>query len=167
MIFARQVRNEQTHARQMHLAGANHVDDSRQGPSSSRDIDSAVRNVLGEAELADAEPEHRRTCPVGVQLPFVDLSEVDEQIGFVITRSRNDLACAREQVCAAQSTHNTPHIDHALVVASGSLAAYRSGDRYRALLAPATLRSRTEVCAMLSAAPAHDMCGGVPSRCRR
>ena len=51
-------------------------------PSCSRDGDAAVGDIVGKPELTDAETEHRRICPVEIELPFVDLPQVDEQIGF-------------------------------------------------------------------------------------
>jgi hypothetical protein len=46
------------------------------------DIDTIAGDVLREAELADAEGEHRGERPIEVELALVDLAEVDEKLCF-------------------------------------------------------------------------------------
>ncbi|TMA22598.1 MAG: hypothetical protein E6J88_13995 [Deltaproteobacteria bacterium] len=66
------------------------VDHRRQAARSARDQDPAVRGILGEGELADAKCKQRRKRRFQIELAFVDLGQMHEQVGL-------DVACVPRQ----------------------------------------------------------------------
>jgi len=73
------LRREQAQSGQVHLPGPEGLQDHRHASCGAGDVDPVARDVLGETELADAEGEHRGERPVEVELPLIDLSEMDEK----------------------------------------------------------------------------------------
>jgi hypothetical protein len=64
----------------MHLARSEGLQDYRRAPRRASDGDPVACDVLGKTELADAEGEHRGEGPFEVELPFLDLTEIDEEL---------------------------------------------------------------------------------------
>jgi len=66
----------------VHLPRAEHLQDDRHAARGPGDVDPVAGDVLGKAELLDAVGEHRGERPVEVQLPLLDLAEVNEKCGI-------------------------------------------------------------------------------------
>src|SRR5256712_1318427 len=66
-----------------------------------RDRDPVVGGVLRKTELAHAEGEHRWVRASQVQLPLIDLAQVQQQLGFDAVGFPHELARRREKVRAA------------------------------------------------------------------
>jgi len=79
LILGGQVRREQAQPGQVHPPRADRFQDHRHASCGAGDADPVAGDVLGKTELADAEGEHRGERPIEVELPLVDLAEMDEK----------------------------------------------------------------------------------------
>jgi len=79
LVLGGQLRREQAQSGQVHLPGPECLQDHRHASRGAGEVDPVAGDVLGETELADAEGEHRGERPVEVELPLIDLSEMDEK----------------------------------------------------------------------------------------
>jgi len=59
LVLGGQVRREQAQSGQVHLPRADRLQDHRHAPCGAGEVDPVAGDVLGKAELADAEGEHR------------------------------------------------------------------------------------------------------------
>jgi hypothetical protein len=100
-----EVRCQQTQSREVHAPRTRRVEDGRQSPSRARDHDPVVRRGLGESQLCHAEGEHRRMRALEVELPLVDLTEMDEKLRLEHMRFPHQFPRRREQRVAAQRFH--------------------------------------------------------------
>src|SRR5207237_10404222 len=101
-ILRREMGSEQTQPRQMDRAGPECFDHCRQRSCGPCDVDARVRGVLGESKFADAERQHRGKRPLEVELAFVDLTEMDEQLCFEPARLAKQLARAGDELGIAE-----------------------------------------------------------------
>jgi hypothetical protein len=66
----------------MHLPRAERLQDNRHASCGAGEVDPVAGDVLGKPQLADAEGEHRGERPVEVELPLIDLAEMNEKVGI-------------------------------------------------------------------------------------
>ena len=101
MVLVGEVWCEQTQSGQVHLTRAISSDNSRPAPSGPGHGDPVVGGVLGETELTDTEGEHRREGEVEIELPRVDLTQMDQEIRLDSASRPDELARGGEEVIAA------------------------------------------------------------------
>src|SRR5712692_8453325 len=89
------------------LPRAPRVDEGGQSPRCACHQDAIVRGTLGEPELAHAEREHRRERALEVELPFVDLAEVHQEICLDTSRILDELVRSDEELRAAERLENS------------------------------------------------------------
>src|SRR5216683_1219585 len=106
LVVGSQVRREQAQSGQVHLPRADHLQDHRQASCGAGEMDPAVGGVLGKAELADAEGEHRGERPVEVEPPLVDLAEMNEKLGIEAVRSPHQLVRGGTKIRRAERFDN-------------------------------------------------------------
>jgi len=80
LVLRGQVRREQAQPGQMHLPGPEGLQDHRHASCRAGDVDPVAGDVLGKTEFADAKGEHGGERPVQVELPLVDLAEMNEKL---------------------------------------------------------------------------------------
>src|SRR5229473_2421038 len=97
---------EKKQSGQVHPPRAEHIQDHRHAPCGAGDIDPAAGHVLGEPELAHAEGEHRGERPIEVELPLVDLCEMDEKLHLQAVRSPHELARSGTEVRRVERLDN-------------------------------------------------------------
>ena len=113
LIRLGEVRRQQAQTCQVHPPRARSLQDGGQPAAGARHHDAVVRGRLGEPELSHAEREHRRMRALEIQLPLVDLPEMDEKIRLQQLRLPHQLPCRREQRLAAQRL-DPRHPHHAI-----------------------------------------------------
>jgi len=89
------MRRKQPHAGEVDAPGPHCLDDRRQPPRRTRDLDPAVRGAFGKSELARAEGKHRGVRTLEVELALVDLAEMDKEIGLDAARASSWVAASR------------------------------------------------------------------------
>src|ERR1051325_6889399 len=104
MICGGEVRNEDPQARQMHLAGAEGVEDGGKLSCRARYPEPVVGGVLGEAELHHTEREHGGARHLEVELSLLDLGEMDEKVRFDDAAAPEDLAGCQEKLFIAKGS---------------------------------------------------------------
>src|SRR5216683_814834 len=107
LVVGSQVRREQAQSGQVHLPRADRLQDHRQASCGAGEVDPAIGGVLGKAELADAEGEHRGERPIEVELPLVDLAEMDEKLRFHPSRFVHELSRGGKEVGGAERFDNS------------------------------------------------------------
>src|SRR3989442_2137024 len=83
LVLSGQVRREQAQSGQVYLPHAERLQDDRDVSCHTCDVDPSARDVLGKAELADAEGEHGGEGPIEVEPPLLDLAEMDEKLHLI------------------------------------------------------------------------------------
>ena len=112
MVLVGEVGDEHAQAREMDRARTERFENSGTAPSSSRDADPVVSGTLGESELLHAERHHGREGALRVELPIVDLGEVEEQLRLGCTRLANELPGAGEKVVVVHHCDCQVGLDH-------------------------------------------------------
>ncbi len=74
------MRRQQAQPGQMHPPRAERLQDHRHASGGAGQVDPVAGDVLGKPQLPDAEGEHRGECPFEVELPLVDLAEMNEEL---------------------------------------------------------------------------------------
>src|SRR3954470_24182986 len=96
------MRDEHAETSEMDLAGADGVDEDGKTLRRARHGDAVVGGVVGEAELIDAEGEHRGRRTFEVELACVDFSEVKEEIRLDDAGLAHESVRGGEEVGAAE-----------------------------------------------------------------
>jgi hypothetical protein len=106
LVVGGQVRRQQAQPSQMHLPRAECLQDHRHASGGSGEVDPVAGDVLGKPQLADAEGEHRGEGPIEVELPLVDLAEMNEKRRVDAVRRPHQLMCSGTEVRRAERFDN-------------------------------------------------------------
>src|SRR5205807_9294717 len=93
------------------------LEHDRHPSCSPRQVDPVVRCILGKAELAYAEGEHRGERTFEVELPLIDLAEVEEKLCLDASRFPHELARSGKEGRGTKRFDNGLRVHHAGVLA--------------------------------------------------
>jgi len=100
---------EQPDRRQVQIPAAQSLQDLRMTPRRSSRLDPFVGNPFGEMEHSPAVREHRGAAFFEIELPRVDLGQVNEQLGLDRIAAPHEFAHAREQPGTREPSEHLRH----------------------------------------------------------
>ena len=110
MVFAREVRCQQTHCREVHRPIAEQLEDDRVPPRGPARFDAAIGGVLGEMEHLHAVGEHGGTAFSEVQSSLVQDGEMGDKDCRRLPLTLGEEFHLREEFVIGEPTSQRQHV---------------------------------------------------------
>jgi hypothetical protein len=108
-IRFRELRRKQPDCRQVQIPAAQRLQDLGMASARPGGVDPLVRNAFGELEHPTAVRKHRGATLLEIELPRLDLAQVDEQVRLDRIATPHELAHAREQLDVRYPSEHLRH----------------------------------------------------------